>query len=83
MSQCLICGRPYPEWHHCMYGVANRKLADQYGLIVPLCVEHHRGKTGVHQCRALDLGIKQLAQSKFEEQYSREKWMELFGRNYL
>ncbi len=84
MERCLICGSMRQiEIHHCVFGRANRKLSDQYGLVVPLCIEHHRGRTGVHQCRAVDLKIKKLVQRKFEEQYDREKWFELFGRNYL
>ena len=84
MSHCLICGSPYPEWHHACFGTADKRIADKYGLIVPLCMEHHRGRTGVHQCRAVDLQIKQLAQRTFEEKVGgREEWMSLFGRNYL
>ena len=84
MHTCMICGTTRNiEVHHCVFGVANKKLSDKYGLVVPLCVDCHRGRKGVHQCRAVDLKIKQLAQKKFEELYDREKWMQLFGRNYL
>ena len=84
MSQCLICGRPYPEEHHCIFGYGNRDLSDDYGLVIPLCHEHHRGNTGVHQNRDMDLGIKAMAQRAFEKKVgSRDDWMRLFGRNYL
>lgn len=43
MDNCFVCSSPYVEVHHIMYGTANRKLSDKYGLIVPLCQEHHRG----------------------------------------
>ena len=33
------------ERHHCMFG-PNRKLSEKYGLIIPLCMECHRGNKG-------------------------------------
>lgn len=86
MHVCILehCNRTDIEWHHCIGGNPGRKLSDKYGLVVPLCVEHHRGNTGVHKCRAVDLKIKQLAQTTFEKKVgSREEWMKIFGRNYL
>jgi hypothetical protein len=84
MHTCMICKTTRNiERHHVCFGSADRKISDKYGLIVPLCSDCHRGRTGVHQCRAVDLKMKQLAQRTFEEKYSREKWMELFRRNYL
>jgi hypothetical protein len=84
MHTCMICGTTRNiERHHVCFGTADRKISDKYGLIVPLCSDCHRGRNSVHQCRAVDLKMKQLAQRTFEGKYSREKWMELFRRNYL
>ena len=84
MDNCFVCGSPYVEVHHIMYGTANRKLSDKYGLIVPLCQEHHRGQTGVHFKRDLDLYLKKLAQEKYNYLYGTEKsFLEVFGKNYL
>ena len=84
MDNCLICGSPYVEVHHIMYGTANRKLSDKYGLVVPLCQEHHRGNTGVHFKRSLDLQLKKLAQEKFNDLYgANTSFKEVFGKNYL
>lgn len=85
LNHCIICGSPYDiEIHHACFGVANRKWSDKYGLVVPLCIEHHRGRTGVHQNIVIDTKIKQLAQTNFEEKVgSREEFMKIFGRNYL
>lgn len=72
------------ERHHCLHGTANRKLADQYGLTVWLCREHHTGNHGVHNDSILDNWLKQIAQKKFEEKCgSREDFMRIFGRNYI
>lgn len=86
MDNCFVCGSPYVEIHHCIYGKGRRALADKYGLVVPLCNEHHRGQTGVHMKpnEGLDLHLKKLAQEKFEALYGANKsFLEVFGKNYL
>jgi hypothetical protein len=84
MDYCLVCGSPYVEIHHVMFGTANRKLSDKYGLVVPLCHEHHRGRTGVHFNRDLDLALKKLAQEKFNAVYGENtSFQEVFLKNYL
>lgn len=70
--------------HHIVYGTANRKKSDKYGLTVWLIPEYHTGQYGVHGGnKALDLELKQLAQREFEKVYSHDEWMIVFGRNYL
>jgi hypothetical protein len=75
------------EEHHCIHGTANRKLSEKYGLKVKLCMEHHRGNTGVHNNIVLDNLIKEMAQRKFEEYYkgtySRSDFIRIFGKSYL
>jgi hypothetical protein len=49
---CAVCRRiGYPgtpaELHHPRSGVGMGKRASHWDVL-PLCVEHHRGKTGVH-----------------------------------
>ena len=49
---CIVCKRMgYPgtpsELHHPRSGVGMGKRSSHYDVI-PLCPEHHRGKTGVH-----------------------------------
>ena len=85
-ERCYLCGSTIGlEKHHCIHGTAGRKLADKYGLTVMLCPTCHRdGKLGVHGWNSkTDRHLKKLAQKKFEEKYSHDKWMEIFGRNYL
>ena len=81
--KCFICGSERNlELHHVFYGTANRKLSDKHGLTVMLCPDCHRGQSGVHHNRQLDLYIKRIAQMEFEKEYSFEKFMEVFGKNY-
>lgn len=82
MDKCMLCGANYPEMHHVMHGTADRKLATKYGLVVPLCYEHHRGNTGVHFNRDLDIRLKKLAQKYMDEQEP-GLFFKVFGKNYL
>jgi hypothetical protein len=83
-KRCYICGQAHwIEDHHIFFGTANRKLSEKYGLKVYLCQEHHRGNTGVHNNRELDLKLKRIAQTAFEKNHSREEFISVFGRNYL
>lgn len=84
LEHCCICGRPYPQIHHCYFGTANRKISDKYGFIIPLCQEHHTGDSGVHQYRELDLTFKRMGQEIFEDEIgSRDEFRRLFGKSYL
>lgn len=81
---CFICGRYGTEIHHVFYGTGNRKISDQYGLVVGLCYNHHRGQNGVHHGnKELDVFLKQTAQRIFIDKYSESEYFALFGRNYL
>lgn len=72
------------EKHHVMHGVANRKIAEKYGLTVYLCEKDHRtGAEAVHKSRETDLKLIRAGQRRFEQVYSRREWMEAFGKNYL
>lgn len=85
-ERCYLCGSTVGlERHHCIHGTGGRKLADKYGLTVMLCAKCHRdGATGVHGRNSeADRHLKKLAQKKFEEKHGHDKWMEVFGRNYL
>ena len=76
--------RPALQEHHAMPGTANRKLSEHYGLKVYLCLRHHtEGPDAVHNNIHNQRLIQRKAQEVFEQKYSHEKWMEVFGRNYL
>lgn len=80
---CELCGRRATEHHH-VFGGANRKHSEKYKLVVCLCAECHRtGKYSVHQDAVAAKDLKQTYQQMFELVHGHEKFMRIFGRNYL
>lgn len=71
------------EKHHIFFGNPNRRLSEEWGCWCWLTAEEHRGTKGVHNNRALDLRLKAECQQEFETLYGHEKFMKVFGRNYL
>ena len=81
---CVVCGSPYVQKHHIMYGTANRKKADKDGYILPLCVDHHTGGNGIHRNRGMALRWMELAQQHYERHKgTREDFIRDYGRSYL
>lgn len=81
---CVYCGSPNTHIHHIFFGAANRKKADSWGYVIPLCREHHLGANGIHRNRGMDLRWKELAQRHYEEHHgSRANFIKEFGRSYL
>ena len=66
--------------HHMIHGTANRRLAEKWGLWCYLCSEHHQM---LHDHNEKDIFLMQVAQGRFERLYGPDKWMEIFGKNYL
>lgn len=82
-KRCLICGSAYVEEHHVFEG-SRRQASERYGMKVYLCFAHHRGRPeGVHADAAFAVWLKKSAQQIFERQYSHDKFMQVFGKNYL
>lgn len=91
--ECFLCrfNHPYEpltnrglDKHHFMHGTANRKLAEKWGLWGYLCKAHHTdGPEAVHNNRENDIFLMQVAQGRFELLYGHDKWMEVFGKNYI
>ena len=85
---CYLCGadgfRDPLDWHH-VFGGANRKWSEKYGLKVRLCHSrcHIFGKNAVHNNKSVSDRVKDKAQRKFEEKYSHAAFIEIFGKNYL
>ena len=89
---CWLCERETPgryygkgqlHKHHIFYGTANRRMSERYGMTVMLCYEHHEGKNGVHSNPINDGYLKRYAQNVFEQKYSREKFIKVFGKSWL
>ena len=89
-THCFLCGmnsnlEPL-DCHH-VYGGANRKKSEQYGLKVYL---HHSkchifGKNSVHQNNAVNNKLKAIAQRKAMEYYGWDvdTFRSIFGKSYL
>lgn len=82
-----MCRTPYDiEIHHIFYG-KNRKNSDKDGCIVPLCMYHHRGLTGVHGKKGeeLDNKLKKQCQEKWLEYNNAtiEDFLKRYRKNYL
>lgn len=83
-KECFMCHRTGDLHSHHIFGGSNRKWSEKYGLKIWLCPEHHNmSDNGIHFNKALDLQIKQIAQREFEDTYTREEFMRIFGKNYL
>ena len=84
---CFVCGKTGSlEKHHCIYGTANRKQSEKYGLTVWLCPWCHRGVYGVHgrAGRTLSLELKKIAQKRFEAVHGdRDAFRAVFGKSYI
>lgn len=83
LSYCVVCGKPHPHKHEVFFG-KNRKLSIKYGMVIPLCYEHHEGNESPHMDREIDLQFKQEAQAIWESTYgTREDFIRIFGKSYL
>ena len=81
-KKCYVTGAEHNlDLHHCMTGVANRKLADKWGLTVWLRHDIHMN---LHdRDKELEIRLKQDAQRAFEKLYGHDKWMSIFRKNYI
>lgn len=89
---CYLCARLYGDYsrkeglheHHVIFGRANRRLSEKYGLKVYLCIRHHtEGKEAVHHNKELRQMLEQEAQRAFLQTHTQAEWMGIFGRNFL
>ena len=81
LSTCFICGATATEEHH-IFGGANRKLSEKYGLKVRLCHWcHNEPPNGAHFNKEVADDLKRIAQERFEETFD-EDFLGVFGRMY-
>lgn len=82
MDHCFICGALRHSIHEIYFG-KNRVNSMKWGCCVPLCLNHHTGKEGVHNCPTLDIRLKQMCQLKFNEVYPDINFVSIFYKNYI
>lgn len=86
-KECFVCGlKNNLHLHHIIFG-KNRKNADEDGLTVYLCYNHHEGTFGVHgkHGHELDMKLKKLAELEWTYYYNKstEDFIKRYGKNYL
>lgn len=83
-GRCFICGKWGPLERHHVYTGSNRKKSERYGYVVNLCHDcHNEPPGGVHHNAENMLKMKQQFQRIHEQTYSREHFIQTFGKNYL
>lgn len=85
-KRCFVTGDTEGLHEHHIFGGPWRKWSEKYGLKVYLRWDRHIADSPYptpHNDREVDLFYRKLAQAKFEQKYGHEKFMEIFGRNYL
>ena len=84
---CELCGyETQLAWHH-VFGGANRKHSDRWGMIAKICptchdAVHKNIKMPFSDEKISDI-LKKTYQEKFEQEHSREEFMRIFGRSWL
>lgn len=89
-DECYLCERlrrfqrwNYLERHH-VFGGPNKKISEENGFTVWLCVWHHReGPDAVHNNADMMRLLQRDVQRAYEKSHSREEFLRLMGRNYL
>lgn len=83
-KECYATGRIDALEKHHIFGGANRKFSEKYGLWVYLTHDYHNEPPyGAHFDKQFGERLKRVAQKAFEKNHSREEFMQIFGRNWL
>lgn len=69
-QECIVCGRLYPEEHHIVFRGQEEAMINCPLNKIHLCYECHRGKTGPHLNREVDLKYKIELQEKLYKVFS-------------
>lgn len=83
-KECYFCkSQRLIEEHH-IFGGANRKKSEKYGLKVYLCHYcHNEPPYGVHHCRKRADELFKTGQKAFMERYTDIDFIFEFGRNFI
>lgn len=85
-GHCFLCGRYGPVERHHIFGGANRKKSEKYGLTVNLCHWcHNEPPEGVHHNAAAMQRLHEYGQRKAmkEQGWTAEEFRREFYKNYL
>lgn len=81
-GKCYLCGTTITEEHHCWHGWANRRLADEDGLVVDLCPIHHRA---LHDQGYFDRYLQRIAERAWMTHYGKteQDFIGRYGKSVL
>lgn len=83
-KRCYITGSTEGLHKHHIFAGNRRRASDAWGCWVWLRADwHNMSDYGVHANKALDTRLKLEAQAAFEAKYGHQKFMDVFGKNYL
>lgn len=85
-KECFYCGTITGLNPHHIYAGSNRQRSDKNGFVVWLCFRCHRflhdgAKYPIDY--TMDKHLKILCQKKYEENHTREEFINLIGKNYI
>lgn len=78
-EECYFCGNPEFHLHHIKhkgFSIGGRGVETN---LIPLCMEHHTGNSGVHKNIELDQQLQEMAEELFSEHYYKDAydlWMD-------
>jgi hypothetical protein len=75
LDKCYFCNRPRDDLHE-LLGGRNRNNSMRYGLVLPVCREHHNEIQH-------SIEYKKMTQKKFQEVYPEIDFVDIFKINYL
>ena len=69
--------------HEPLMGHKYKRLSEQYGLSVPLCLPDCHCYVQTEPTQEYNRYLQQLMQRKFERENPKLSFLKVFGRNYL
>ena len=90
-GRCYLCQMLHGDYsikhdleeHHVIYGTAQRKLSERFGLKIYCCAYHHLiGSEAVHNNPEISAMLKDKAQRAFEKRWPELDFRSIFGKNY-
>ena len=80
MQICYICNKSRKDDLHEIFEGSNRQTSMKWGLVIPICRKcHNEWKTN----KEIKETVRKEAKEKFYKLYSKEKFLEVFGKFYI
>ena len=80
MQICYICNKARKEDLHEIFEGSNRQTCMKWGLVITICRKcHDEWKTN----KEIKETVRKEAKEKFYKLYSKEKFLEVFGKFYI